>query len=276
MTDRRRSHESGRQGSPIRSERHYTVEGVRAAGPWPRCLGQTEASDCMAGPGGVSAAGKALATGPRRQGNHVEPHDSAVRRSLTRSATAKALESASAHGVGLRRGGVCRHGTWSGTWPPTGCGGSPTCRPGAAAAWRCPGVEWGAVRPRLPPTRASRLAAARVRRGGLPRPARPGGSATSRPRPTTSSGCNVGAPCSRGGRPRPAGGGPAVRPHVERDRVQPRSREPAREDEPIPIGASRSFYAATKLAAELLLGPYAAHYGVTQLPAVHAVRPRSE
>jgi nucleoside-diphosphate-sugar epimerase len=53
--------------------------------------------------------------------------------------------------------------------------------------------------------------------------------------------------------------------HLSTGTVYSQTREPAREDEPIPIGAGRSFYAATKLAAELLLGPYSALYGVTQL-----------
>ena len=53
--------------------------------------------------------------------------------------------------------------------------------------------------------------------------------------------------------------------HTSSGTVYTQTREPAREDEPTPVGASRSFYAATKLSAELLLGPYAAVYGVTQL-----------
>lgn len=53
--------------------------------------------------------------------------------------------------------------------------------------------------------------------------------------------------------------------HTSSGTVYAQTREPAREAEPIPVEAARSFYAATKLAAELLLGPYAAHFGVTQL-----------
>jgi nucleoside-diphosphate-sugar epimerase len=47
--------------------------------------------------------------------------------------------------------------------------------------------------------------------------------------------------------------------------VYAQTREPARESDPIPVGAPRSFYAASKLAAELLLGPYSASFGVVQL-----------
>jgi len=53
--------------------------------------------------------------------------------------------------------------------------------------------------------------------------------------------------------------------HLSTGTVYSQTREPAREDEPIRPEAPRSFYAATKLAAELLLGPYSAYFGVTQL-----------
>src|SRR5262245_33715992 len=53
--------------------------------------------------------------------------------------------------------------------------------------------------------------------------------------------------------------------HLSTGTVYSQTREPAREDEPIRPEAPRSFYAATKLAAELLLGPYSASFGVTQL-----------
>jgi nucleoside-diphosphate-sugar epimerase len=52
--------------------------------------------------------------------------------------------------------------------------------------------------------------------------------------------------------------------HLSTGTVYGQTREPAREDEPVTVAASRSFYAATKLAAELLLGTYSAHLGVTQ------------
>jgi UDP-glucose 4-epimerase len=47
--------------------------------------------------------------------------------------------------------------------------------------------------------------------------------------------------------------------------VYSQNHQPAREDEPIRTDAARSFYAATKLAAEILLAPYATWFGVTQL-----------
>jgi nucleoside-diphosphate-sugar epimerase len=53
--------------------------------------------------------------------------------------------------------------------------------------------------------------------------------------------------------------------HMSSGTVYAQTREPAREDEAIPVGAARSFYGATKLAAELLLNPYSAFFGVTQL-----------
>ncbi|HKA08447.1 MAG TPA: NAD(P)-dependent oxidoreductase [Gemmataceae bacterium] len=53
--------------------------------------------------------------------------------------------------------------------------------------------------------------------------------------------------------------------HMSTGTVYAQTREPARETDPIPIGADRSFYAASKLAAELLLGPYSASFGVVQL-----------
>jgi UDP-glucose 4-epimerase len=53
--------------------------------------------------------------------------------------------------------------------------------------------------------------------------------------------------------------------HLSTGTVYTQTREPAREDEPIRPEAPRSFYAATKLAAELLLGPYSTYFGVTQL-----------
>jgi nucleoside-diphosphate-sugar epimerase len=52
--------------------------------------------------------------------------------------------------------------------------------------------------------------------------------------------------------------------HMSTGSVYGQTREPAREDEPATVAASRSFYVATKLSAELLLGPYSAHLGVTQ------------
>ncbi|HEX3147117.1 MAG TPA: NAD(P)-dependent oxidoreductase [Gemmataceae bacterium] len=53
--------------------------------------------------------------------------------------------------------------------------------------------------------------------------------------------------------------------HMSTGTVYSQTREPAREDEPIRTDASRSFYAATKLAAELLVAPYYTSFGVTQL-----------
>lgn len=53
--------------------------------------------------------------------------------------------------------------------------------------------------------------------------------------------------------------------HLSTGTVYSQTREAAREDEPIRPETARSFYAATKLAAELLLAPYSAYYGVTQL-----------
>jgi nucleoside-diphosphate-sugar epimerase len=53
--------------------------------------------------------------------------------------------------------------------------------------------------------------------------------------------------------------------HFSTGTVYSQTREPAREDEPIRPDASRSFYASTKLAAELLLQPYTQFFGVTQL-----------
>jgi nucleoside-diphosphate-sugar epimerase len=53
--------------------------------------------------------------------------------------------------------------------------------------------------------------------------------------------------------------------HMSTGSVYGQAREPAREDEPVAVGANRSFYAASKLAAELLLGPYSTCFGVTQL-----------
>jgi nucleoside-diphosphate-sugar epimerase len=53
--------------------------------------------------------------------------------------------------------------------------------------------------------------------------------------------------------------------HLSTGTVYSQTWEPAREDEPIRPEAPRSFYAATKLAAELVLAPYSAFYGVTQL-----------
>jgi UDP-glucose 4-epimerase len=53
--------------------------------------------------------------------------------------------------------------------------------------------------------------------------------------------------------------------HMSTGTVYAQTREPARETDPIPVGADRSFYAASKLAAELLLGPYSASFGVVQL-----------
>src|SRR5262245_5743714 len=53
--------------------------------------------------------------------------------------------------------------------------------------------------------------------------------------------------------------------HLSTGTVYSQTREPAREEEPIHPEAPRSFYAASKLAAELLLGPYSAYFAVTQL-----------
>jgi UDP-glucose 4-epimerase len=53
--------------------------------------------------------------------------------------------------------------------------------------------------------------------------------------------------------------------HMSTGTVYSQTREPAREDEPLRPDTPRSFYAATKLAAELLLGPYGSSFGVTQL-----------
>ena len=53
--------------------------------------------------------------------------------------------------------------------------------------------------------------------------------------------------------------------HMSTGTVYSQTREPAREDEPLRADAPRSFYAATKVAAELLLGPYSASFGVAQL-----------
>jgi len=47
--------------------------------------------------------------------------------------------------------------------------------------------------------------------------------------------------------------------------VTHKRKEPAREDEPIAINATRSFYAASKLAAEMLLGRYSSLFSVIQL-----------
>lgn len=53
--------------------------------------------------------------------------------------------------------------------------------------------------------------------------------------------------------------------HFSTGTVYSQTREPAREDEPVRPDAPRSFYASTKLAAELLLQPYSQFFGVTQL-----------
>ena len=53
--------------------------------------------------------------------------------------------------------------------------------------------------------------------------------------------------------------------HMSTGTVYAQTREPARETDPIPVGADRSFYAASKLAAEMLLGPYSGSFGVIQL-----------
>jgi nucleoside-diphosphate-sugar epimerase len=53
--------------------------------------------------------------------------------------------------------------------------------------------------------------------------------------------------------------------HLSTGTVYSQTREPAREEEPIGPEARRSFYAATKLAAELLLSPYSDFFGLTQL-----------
>jgi UDP-glucose 4-epimerase len=53
--------------------------------------------------------------------------------------------------------------------------------------------------------------------------------------------------------------------HFSTGTVYSQTREPAREEEPIRPEATRSFYACTKLAAELLLQPYSQFFGVAQL-----------
>jgi nucleoside-diphosphate-sugar epimerase len=53
--------------------------------------------------------------------------------------------------------------------------------------------------------------------------------------------------------------------HFSTGTVYSQTREPAREDEPIRPDAPRSFYASTKLAAELQLQPYTQFFGITQL-----------
>lgn len=53
--------------------------------------------------------------------------------------------------------------------------------------------------------------------------------------------------------------------HMSTGSVYAQNLEPTREDENIPIGVNRSFYVASKLAAELMLGPYAAYFGLTHL-----------
>jgi len=53
--------------------------------------------------------------------------------------------------------------------------------------------------------------------------------------------------------------------HMSSGTVYAQTKEPAREDEPIPISAPRSFYAASKLAAEILLGSYSPYFGMIQL-----------
>ena len=53
--------------------------------------------------------------------------------------------------------------------------------------------------------------------------------------------------------------------HFSSGTVYTQTQEPAREVEPIRADSPRSFYASTKLAGELLLQPYSAIFGVTQL-----------
>ena len=53
--------------------------------------------------------------------------------------------------------------------------------------------------------------------------------------------------------------------HMSTGSVYAQTREPAQESENIPVDANRSFYVASKLAAELMLGPYSAYYGLTHL-----------
>jgi len=53
--------------------------------------------------------------------------------------------------------------------------------------------------------------------------------------------------------------------HMSTGSVYAQTLEPAQESENLPIGANRSFYVASKLAAELMLGPYAAYFGLTHL-----------
>jgi nucleoside-diphosphate-sugar epimerase len=74
---------------------------------------------------------------------------------------------------------------------------------------------------------------------------------------------NIGALQQAAEHARQVGAGRLV--HLSTGTVYGQTREPAREDEPIRPEAPRSFYAATKLAAELLLAPYSTYFGVTQL-----------
>lgn len=53
--------------------------------------------------------------------------------------------------------------------------------------------------------------------------------------------------------------------HFSTGTVYSQTKQPACENEPIQPSATRSFYASTKLAAELLLQPYSTVFGVTQL-----------
>jgi UDP-glucose 4-epimerase len=53
--------------------------------------------------------------------------------------------------------------------------------------------------------------------------------------------------------------------HMSTGTVYGQTLEPAREDEPLWTNRPLSFYAAAKLAAELLLAPYTTFFGVTQL-----------
>jgi len=53
--------------------------------------------------------------------------------------------------------------------------------------------------------------------------------------------------------------------HMSTGSVYPQTRVPSEENDSIPVAATRSFYVASKLAAELMLGPYSAYFGLTHL-----------
>jgi UDP-glucose 4-epimerase len=53
--------------------------------------------------------------------------------------------------------------------------------------------------------------------------------------------------------------------HMSSGTIYMQTKEPAHEDDAIAINATRSYYAASKLAAEMLLGPYSSEFSVIQL-----------